>query len=302
MKIVVTGGTGFVGKYVSKRLSESGHEVSILTRSAAKAKKIIPWASLIEADPRISGEWQQFVADSDAVINLAGNSIFTIWTDSARRSILDSRILTTRNLVEAFAGSHQDRVLINASAVGYYGSRMDDEFMDESSPPGREFMSEVCVEWENEAKKASQSGVRVCLCRFGIVLGRGGGALSKMLPAFRYMLGSSIGGGRQWMSWIHLEDLYNIFSSILNDQKFSGPINCVAPNPVRNAEFAKILARTLGRPMFLPGVPAFLLHNLLGEFSRVVLMGQRVIPRNLTEIGFSFRFPTLQQALEDLLS
>jgi uncharacterized protein (TIGR01777 family) len=301
MKIFVTGGTGFVGRYVTRRLSESGHEVFMLTRSPVRAKESVPWATIIEGDPKKPGEWQQKVAESDAAINLAGSSIFTIWTDSARKSILDSRILTTRNLVDALIASGKEKILINGSAVGYYGSRMDDEILDEDAPHGDEFMSQICVQWEDEAKKAARSGTRVALCRFGIVLGRGGGALAIMLPAFRYLLGSSIGSGRQWMSWIHQEDLFNIFSLLLSDREISGPVNSVAPNPVRNAEFANILARTLGRPALLPAVPAFLLRTLLGEFANVVLKGQRVIPKKLMETGFSFRFPTLQQALEDLL-
>ncbi|MGO9018586.1 MAG: TIGR01777 family oxidoreductase [Syntrophobacteraceae bacterium] len=301
MKIFVTGGTGFVGRYVTRRLSEAGHEAFILTRSAVRAKQSIPWATIIEGDPKKPGEWQQQVVQSDAAINLAGSPILTVWTDSARKSILDSRILTTRNLVDALIASGKEKILINGSAVGYYGSRMDDEILDEDAPHGDEFMSKICVEWEDEAKKAAQSGIRVALCRFGLVLGRGGGALATMLPAFRYLLGSSIGSGRQWMSWIHQEDLFNIFSLLLSDKEISGPLNCVAPNPVRNTEFANILARTLGRPVLLPAVPAFLLSTLLGEFANVVLKGQRVIPKRLMETGFSFRFPTLQQALEDLL-
>jgi uncharacterized protein (TIGR01777 family) len=301
MKIFVTGGTGFVGRYVTKRLSESGHEAFILTRSPIRAKESVSWATIIEGDPRKPGEWQQKVAESDAVINLAGSSIFTLWTDSARKSILDSRIVTTRNLVDALIVSGKEKILINGSAVGYYGSRMDDEILDEDAPHGDEFMSQVCVEWEDEAKRAAEHGSRVALCRFGIVLGRGGGALAMMLPAFRYLLGSSIGSGRQWMSWIHLEDLFNIFLHLLSNVEISGPVNCVAPNAVRNAEFANILSRTLGRPFLLPAAPAFLLRIVLGEFANVVLKGQRVVPKRLMETGFSFRFPTLQQALEDLI-
>ena len=300
MKIFVTGGTGFVGRYVTRRLSEAGHEVFILSRSARKAKEFVQWADIVEGDPRKAGDWQQRVKEFDAAINLAGSSIFTVWTDSARKSILDSRILSTRNLVDALCGQGKEKILINGSAVGYYGSRMDDEFLGEDAPHGSEFMSEVCVKWEEEAQKAALAGVRVALCRFGIVLGRGGGALSMMLPAFRYMLGSSIGSGRQWMSWIHQEDLFDIFSLILNDGAMAGPINCVTPNPVRNAEFAKVLSKTLGRPIILPGLPSFVLNTLLGEFANVVVKGQRVIPKKLMESGFSFRFPTLSQALEDL--
>jgi hypothetical protein len=301
MKIFVTGGTGFVGRYVTGRLSGAGHEIVILTRSAGRAKERVPWATIVEGDPKQPGVWQQRAAESDAALNLAGSCIFTVWTDSARKTILESRILTTRNLVDALAASGKEKILISTSAVGYYGSRMDDEILDEDAPPGAEFMSRICVEWENEAKRAAESGTRVSLCRFGIVLGRGGGSLAMMLPAFRYMLGSSIGSGRQWMSWIHLEDLFNIFSLLLSDSDITGPVNCVAPNPVRNAEFARTLARALGRPVLLPGVPAFALRTVLGEFANVVLKGQRVSPKRLMETGFSFRFPTLQQALEDLV-
>jgi hypothetical protein len=301
MKIFVTGGTGFIGRHLTRRLSESGHEIFILSRSAVKVKESIPWAAMIEGDPVKPGGWQQRAGECEAAINLAGSSIFTLWTDAARKRILDSRVLTTRNLVDGFAVLGKKKILLNASAIGYYGSRVDDEILDEDSPPGAEFMSEVCVRWEDEAKRAVESGARVVLLRFGTVLGRAGGALSMMLSAFRYLLGSSMGSGRQWMPWIHLEDLCNIFLLLLNDGDMTGPVNCVAPNPVRNSEFARILAKTLGRPILLPAVPAFLLRTLLGEFANVVLRGQRVVPKRLMEAGFSFRFPTLQQALEDLI-
>ncbi|MGC8491594.1 MAG: TIGR01777 family oxidoreductase [Syntrophobacteraceae bacterium] len=301
MKILVTGGTGFVGKFVTRRLSEAGHEVLVLSRSETKAKKILPWADVVEGNPQSGGDWQQRVADCDGAINLAGTSIFTVWTESARKSILDSRILTTRNLVDALSIPGKDKVLINASAVGYYGSRLDDEVLDEEAPAGSEFMSEVCVRWEEEARRATDAGVRVALCRFGIVLGKNGGALSMMVPAFRFMLGGALGSGRQWMSWIHIEDLFEIFSFLLGEPALSGPINCTAPNPVRNAEFAKVLSQTLNRPIVLPGMPSFLLNMALGEFANVVVRGQRVIPKKLLESGFSFRFPTLRQALEDLI-
>ncbi len=300
MKIFVTGGTGFVGRYVTRRLSEDGHEILVLSRSAQKAKESVPWAETVEGDPRKAGDWQQRVDECDAAVNLAGTSIFTVWTDSARKSIMESRVLSTQNLVDGLSGAGKEKILINGSAVGYYGSRMDDEALGEDGPHGSEFMSEVCLRWEEEALKAAQAGVRVALCRFGIVLGRGGGALSMMLPAFRWMVGSPIGTGRQWMSWIHMEDLFEIFSFILGNGAMSGPINCVAPHPVRNAEFARVLSRTLGRPILLPGVPSFVLNMLLGELSNVVVKGQRVIPDKLIEAGFSFKFPTLAQALQDL--
>ncbi len=301
MKIFVTGGTGFVGRDLTRRLSESGHEIFILTRSAARARESITWATIVEGDPRKEGEWQERAAESDAAINLAGSSIFTFWTDAARKAIVDSRVLTTRNLVAGLCSSGGGKVLINASAVGYYGSRMDDEILDEDSPAGSEFMSEVCVRWEEEAKKAARPGARIVLLRFGIVLGRGGGALAMMMPAFRYLFGTSMGSGKQWMSWIHREDLSNIFAFLLDNGEISGPLNCTAPNPVRNLEFARVLAGSLGRPIVFPAVPGFLLQTVLGEFANVVLKGQRVIPKRLMNAGFSFRFPTLQQALQDLV-
>ena len=301
MKIFVTGGTGFIGRYVTRRLSEAGHQVLVLSRSAQNAKESVPWAEIVEGDPRKAGEWQKPASECEGAVNLAGTSIFRVWTDAARKSILESRVLSTRNLVDALSGSGGGKILINGSAVGYYGSRMDDLILSEDDPPGSEFLSEVCVQWEAEAQRAAGAGVRVAPCRFGIVLGKGGGALSMMLPAFRWMVGSSIGNGRQWMSWIHLEDLFEIFSFLLGDGAISGPVNCTAPNPVRNSEFSRVLSKTLNRPILLPGAPSFALNMLLGEFANVVVKGQRVVPKKLLENGFHFRFPTLPQALENLI-
>jgi uncharacterized protein len=301
MKVFVTGGSGFIGKYLTRRFSESGHETVVLTRSPGRTERAAPWAMVVEGDPKRPGAWQQELAKSDVVINLAGTSIFTLWTDSARKSILDSRILTTRNIVEVLSGSGKAKTLISASGVGYYGSRLDDVVFDEGSPPGNEFMSEVCVKWENEAETAARSGTRVVICRFGIVLGRDGGALSKMVPVFRRFLGGAIGSGRQWFSWIHQEDLFRIFSLAMENPELSGAFNCVSPNPVRNAEFAEVLASVVGRPIIFPPVPAFLLRTFLGEFGNVLIKGQRVVPKKLLGGGFSFRFPTARQALEDLL-
>ncbi len=301
MRIFVTGGSGFVGKYLTRRLAESGHEIVVVTRSPERAERDLPWAAVVEGDPKKPGIWQQEAAKSDAVVNLAGTSIFTLWTDSARKSIVNSRVLTTRNVVEALSGSGQGKTLVSTSAVGYYGSRMDDVVFDENGPPGSEFMSEVCVKWEEEAAKAEQAGTRVVICRLGIVLGRDGGVLTKMVPAFSRFMGTSLGSGRQWFAWIHQEDLYRIFSLALEDPELRGPVNCVAPNPARNSEFAHVLASVLRRPLLLPPVPAFFLRTLLGEFGNVLIKGQKVAPAKLLERGFSFRYPTVRQALEDLL-
>lgn len=301
MKIFVTGGTGFVGKYLARRLSQSGHEVIVLSRFPRPSATSPPWAAVIEGDPKKPGPWQETASQSDAVINLAGTSIFTLWTDATRRSIMDSRILSTRNIVQAISGSGSVKTLLNASAVGYYGSRLDDDALDEDAPPGNEFMSEVCLKWEEEAGMAARGGVRVVPCRFGVVLGKGGGALAKMLPAFRRFLGGTIGSGKQWFSWIHEEDLFRIFTFALENSQITGPVNCVSPNPVRNAEFGKILAAALGRAVILPPIPAFFLRMVLGEFADVLVKGQRATPRKVLENGFSFRFPALRQALDDLL-
>lgn len=301
MKIFITGGTGFVGKYLSKRLSQSGHQTWVLTRSAKRAAEQLPWAEIIEGDPKKTGPWQVKAAESEAIINLAGTSIFTIWTDAARKSILNSRVLSTRNAVDAFASGAGGKVFLSASAVGYYGSRLDDTVLEESSPPGNEFMSDVCMKWEQEALRAEKSGARVVVCRFGVVLGREGGALAKIVPAFRFFLGGRIGSGRQWFPWIHEEDLFRIFAFALEKPELDGPVNSVAPNPVKNEEFVRTLAQTVRRPVISPPVPAVLLRAALGEFADVLLKGQRAVPKKLLETGFSFQFPTLAHALADLL-
>jgi uncharacterized protein len=301
MRVFMTGGTGFAGRYICGRLSELGHSVTVITRSARKAQRLLPHAALLEGDPRQPGGWQSAAAGHDVIINLAGASIFTLWTAAARQSIIDSRVLTTRNLAGALAQGGKGKLLISASAVGYYGARLDDEILDETSPPGTDFSAEVCTKWEDEAVRAQEYGARVVRSRFGIVLGKGGGALSKMAPAFRYCAGGALGSGRQWFSWVHEEDLFQILMFAIEQAQISGPVNCTAPNPVRNRELATVLARSVHRPVFLPAVPAFMLRGLLGEFGDVVLKGQRAVPKKLLDAGFSFRFPTLQQALDNLL-
>lgn len=300
MKVFITGGTGFVGSYLTARLADLGHEVTVVARATAgRARRA--GVSFVEGAVTGPGTWQKQLAGHDVVINLAGASIFTLWTEKARRSILESRVLTTRNLVDAMAGSEPKPLLLSTSAVGYYGSREDDEILDESSPPGDEFLTRVSVEWEGEALRAETFGCRVVLCRFGIVLGRGGGALAKMTPAFRFMVGSPLGSGRQWFPWLHLEDLFQIMLFLADHGHISGPVNFTAPNPVTNEELSRTLARTLHRPMFMPAVPAFVLRILLGEFGDMLLKGQRAIPRRLLDEGYRFRFPDLSRALEDLL-
>ena len=302
MKIFVTGGTGFVGSNLVRKLTESGHEVTLLTRSPAKSP---PWpqaVSYLEGNPAEKGTWQEIVPHHDGIINLAGASIFGRWTKDAKKSIRDSRLLTTQNLVHALSKRpSKTAFLFSTSAVGYYGFR-DDEELDESSPPGEGFLASLSQEWESAALEAEKHGARVVLLRFGIVLGREGGALKQMIPVFRKYLGSSLGSGKQWFSWIHLQDLISVYLFLIEKHRISGPINCTSPQPVRNQELTKSLGEALGKPTFMPSVPGFLLRLILGEFGSVLLRGQRVLPRRLLEEGYRFQFPDLKGALKDLLN
>ena len=302
MKVLITGGTGFVGMHLSQELLRQGHEVLVISRSPGRPRQSPAGVELVTGDPTQPGAWQERVAECDGVINLAGASIFTYWTGMVKQIIYDSRILTTRRLVEALAPrSGRRTVLINASAVGYYGPRDNDLLVEEDGLPGSDFLARLAQDWEAEARRAADYGVRVVLCRFGIVLGKQGGALAKMLPAFRKWLGSPLGSGKQWFPWIHEQDLANIVLFALRHDHLEGPINCVAPYSVRNRELTETLARTLNRSVVLPPVPGLLLRALLGEFGSVLLTGQRVFPRRLLSEGFQFSYPTLREALADLI-
>lgn len=302
VKIFVTGGTGFVGSNLVRKLTESGHEVTLLTRSLAKSQPLPQGVSYLEGNPAETGAWQERVPSHDGIVNLAGASIFGRWTKSAKKSIWNSRLLTTQNLVQALSKRpSKTSFFFSTSAVGYYGFREDEE-LDESSPPGEGFLASLSREWESAALEAEKHGTRVVLFRFGIVLGREGGALKQMIPLFRNYLGSSLGSGKQWFSWIHLQDLLSVYLFMIEKSRLSGPINCTSPQPVRNRELTKSIGEALGKPTFMPSVPGFLLRLILGEFGSVLLKGQKVLPRRLLEEGYRFRFPDLRGALKDLLS
>jgi uncharacterized protein len=298
MKFFITGGTGFVGKGLTQRFIEAGHEVTLLTRSLRKFGFHPPEISLVEGDPTRKGEWQKFVQEHDVVINLAGASIFSRWTAEMKRVLRESRILTTRNLVETLDGSRV-KTFFSASAVGYYGFHEDEE-LTELSTSGRDFLAQLAFDWEKEARKAEGYGIRVVLTRFGIVLGEEGGALGQMIPMFKRYLGGPLGGGRQWFSWIHREDLTQAFLFLLEKRETSGPVNFTAPNPVRNRDLAAALGKVLNRPARMPA-PGFVLRLVLGEFGSVLLKGQKVIPQKLLQSGFPFRHPTITEALEEIL-
>ncbi len=302
MKIFVTGGTGFVGTTLTRRLTQEGHQVTILTRALGERKTLPQGASYLEGDPMEQGPWQKAVPEHEVVINLAGASIFRRWTDSAKELIRESRIITTQHLVEALSGrKDRETLLLSTSAVGYYASSHEDEELDEESPPGDDFLASLAQEWESMALTAEKFGAKVALLRFGIVLGKHGGALKQMAPIFNVYLGSPLGSGQQWFSWIHEEDLARIYLYLIEKGNVSGPINCTAPNPIRNKDLTRALGEALGKPTFMPAVPGFILRMIMGEFGSVLLEGQRVLPRKLLDAGFQFSFPKIRKALHDLL-
>jgi len=279
MKVAITGASGFVGRALSECLRASGHSVIAV--------------SLRTQPP------PQVFAGCQAVVNLAGEPVAQRWTAAARERISNSRIQSTRSLLAALR-QHPPAVLVSASAVGFYGSR-GDEILTEDSPPSSDFLGQLALRWEQEARAAEQFGVRVVTPRIGVVLGRGGGALAKMLLPFRMGVGGRLGSGQQWMSWIALDDLVSLIEFAIDEAAFSGPVNAVAPNPVTNADFTRELAAALHRPAILP-VPAFALKILFGEMSQVLLGGQRVIPQAALHAGFQFQFSDLGQALRKAIA
>jgi uncharacterized protein (TIGR01777 family) len=300
MKIMISGGTGFVGTHLSSRLLREGHKITVLTRSQKEAKGDTPSLSYLRSDPTQTGDWQTAVKDHDVIINLAGASIFSRWTKENKKAIRESRILTTRNLVEGIPPERaKSMTLFSTSAVGYYGFHGDEE-LTEDSPSGNDFLARIAMEWEAEALKAKEKGSRVVITRFGIVLGKGGGALGQMIPAFRKFVGGPIGSGQQWFSWVHIEDLAEAFVFLMSRPESSGPVNLCSPNPVRNIDLARALGKALKRPSFLPA-PGFMIKLILGEFGSVILEGQRVTPGRLLESGFVFKYPGIDSALENIV-
>jgi uncharacterized protein len=299
MKIFMTGGTGFVGAYLSRELVKQGHEVTILSRREKLAAGRVPGIGVISGDPTQEGSWMGAVPEHQWIINLAGASIFGRWSPAYKQEIHESRIRTTRNLVIALAGGDRRQLFCSTSAVGYYGPR-GDEVLTEESPQDSNFLARLGADWEAEALKARELGLRVVITRFGIVLGKGGGALGQMAPMFRRFLGGPLGSGQQWFSWIHQGDLARAFSFIGEHPEIHGPVNFTAPNPVRNRDLARALGRVLHRPAWLP-TPAFMIRLAMGELAESLLTGQRVIPKRLLDAGFKFNFPAIEAALQDLL-
>ena len=295
MRLVVTGGTGFIGSALCRVLEETGHELVILSRTTRPQpggrRRLVVW------QPPASGPWERELDGADGVIHLAGESVVgKRWTPAQKQRLAESRVKSTRAIVAAITrAARKPAVLLNASAIGYYGPH-GDESLDEDALPGSDFLAQVCQQWEDAARDAEPLGVRVVRLRIGIVLDCDGGALAKMLPAFRLGLGGPVGTGRQWMSWIHRDDVVGLIRWALEDARVNGAMNAAAPNPVTMRQFASTLGRVLRRPAVLP-VPGAMLRLLLGEMAQLLLTGQRVMPAKAQALGYGFRYPTLEEAL-----
>ncbi|XP_011092856.1 epimerase family protein SDR39U1 homolog, chloroplastic-like isoform X2 [Sesamum indicum] len=302
MIVSITGATGFIGKRLVQRLQADNHRVRVLTRSRSKALSIFPVRDhpglVIAEEP----EWGKCIQGSTAVVNLAGTPISQRWSPEIKKDIKESRIKVTSKVVDLINSSQDElcpKVLISATAVGYYGTS-ETRVFDENSPSGNDYLAEVCREWEAAALRVNKD-VRIVLIRTGIVLGKEGGALAKMIPLFKMFAGGPLGSGTQWFSWIHVDDLVNLIYEALSNSAYKGVINGTAPNPVRLSEMCDHLGSSLGRPSWLP-VPEIALKAVLGEGACVVLEGQKVIPARAKQLGFPFKYPYVREALRSIIS
>ena len=294
MKILISGGSGFVGTNLANYLLDQGHRITAVARSADPQRIRHENYRYVSADTTQPGPWQAELETVDAVVNLAGATLFKRWTAAYKKQIYDSRVLTTQNLVAALP-SGRNIAFCSASGAGYYGNRGDD-LLTEDEGSGDDFLAGVSVDWEQAALRAETKGMRVALMRFGVVLGRGGGAMAKMIPAFKSFVGGSMGSGTQWFPWIHLDDLLAAVRFILANDQIKGPLNFCGPNPVQYRDLARALGEVLRRPSVMPA-PAFMIRLILGEFGNVFLASQRTLPAKLLRHGFSFRYPQIQDAI-----
>jgi uncharacterized protein (TIGR01777 family) len=305
LAVTITGATGLLGPSLVTALRERDAQVTVLTRDPERARarlgdvQAVGWDLLSEPAPA------EALIGRDAVLHLAGEPVAQRWSEKVKRAIRDSRVIGTGNLVAglALAGESQSgerpKTLISSSATGYYGPH-GEEPLDEDAPAGSDFLAQVCAEWEAAAAGAGELGMRVVHVRTGVVLDRSGGALAKMLPPFRLGVGGPVAGGRQYMPWIHAQDLLGMMLAALDDERWSGPVNATAPDPVPNRVFSKVLGKVLGRPSLLP-VPGFALHALYGEMAEIVTSGARVMPAKALVLGYEFAHPQLEEALRSAL-
>jgi uncharacterized protein len=291
VRLTITGASGLIGRPLVEALRDRGDEVTILSRDPQRG---VTWDPLSEPAPH------EALSGRDAVVHLAGENVAQRWTDKAKRSIRESRVIGTQALLEGLrAADPRPGVLVSASAVGYYGDR-GDEVLDEGSDPGDDWLAGVCADWEAAAREATALGMRVCSLRTGVVLSRSGGALAKMLPPFRVGLGGPVAGGDQYMPWIHLDDVVGLYLAAIDGPGYAGPVNATGPAPVTNRDFSKALGRVLHRPAVAP-VPGLAVRLLFGEMAEIVTGGQRAVPRRAAELGYEFRHPELDAALADVL-
>jgi len=298
VKFIISGGTGFIGRRLVDSLRQDGHYVAIWSRKPRTEKR--SGVEVFHWDPLEGEPTEDSLSGFDVVVHLAGEPVAQRWDDDVKRKIRDSRVLGTHRLVSAISKlKHRPKALICSSATGYYGSR-GDELLDENSGPGTGFLAQACIGWEKWADAAVPLGLRVAKIRTGIVLGKDGGALAKMLPAFRLFAGGELGSGKQWMPWIHVDDLVAMFLFAIEGSA-AGALNGTAPNPVTNKEFTAKLGKVLRRPTFFR-IPEFALQGLYGEMAEVLLTGQRVIPVAAQSLGFQWKYPGLEEALHNLLA
>jgi len=299
MKVTVTGATGRVGSRLVQALKARGDEVTVLSRNPDSASERLG-VEAVAWDPKAGSVPSAAIVGRDAVVHLAGEDVGQRWTDKTRAEIIDSREQSTRNLVHSiFDTKPRPGALICASASGYYGARGDD-IVTENDPPGRDWLADVCVRWEAQADTA-KLGTRVVKVRTGIVLDAEGGALAKMLPPFKAGVGGPIGGGKQYMPWIHRDDIVGLYLAAIDNAEFDGPINGSAPEPVTNKQFSKALGQALHRPAAAP-VPGFTIKLMYGAMSQIVLTGVRMVPGRSAELGYEFQHPDLDEALRDTLA
>jgi uncharacterized protein len=302
MRILITGGTGTIGDRLVDHLISHGHALTIVSRQAYKPAHLPAKLTFIQWDGQTAAGWGRHLAEADAVVHLAAANLADApWTDKRKKIIRASRVDSGRAVVEAFeAAEKKPAVLIQASAVGYYGVHDDERELTEESDPGSDFLAGICREWEASTEPVEKLGVRRVIIRTGVVFDPQGGALPKMMMPFRFFVGGPVGSGSQWMSWIHHLDTVNAIRFLIENEAARGPFNLTAPNPVRNREFAKAVGKQLKRPSLIPA-PAFVLERMYGEMATVVLEGQRVIPKRLQELGYPFKFPDLDAALLSLV-
>lgn len=301
MKIIITGATGLIGTSIIKKLTTRGDQVTILTRGT-DAKGQLLNVNYVTWTPGKEGDWEKVVDGQDGVIHLAGASIFgRRWNKDYKRKILESRKYGTRSIVDAIRkANNKPPVLVTASGVGYYGKDTGERVITEADSVGNDFLAEVCRLWEEEAIKVEAYDVRRVSIRTGVVLDKNEGALNRMLLPFRLFVGGPLGSGEQWFSWIHIDDLADIYIKALDDNALKGSINGSSPNPVKMKQFAKTLGKVIHRPSWFR-VPVFLMKIVLGEAAEYVIGGQKVIPQKLMNFGYKFKYPDVELALKELL-